>query len=112
VSKKGWIGVDLAGTLALYDGWKGIAHIGRPIPAMVARVRLWLAEGEDVRIFTARVSHRGDTAEARRHIQDWCERHFNRRLRVTCRKDYNTREIWDDRAVQVVKNTGRKVEAP
>ena len=28
---KAWIGVDLDGTLARYDGWKGIEHIGEPI---------------------------------------------------------------------------------
>jgi len=52
----GWIGVDLDGTLAYYDEWRGLYHIGEPIPAMVDRVKRWLAEGRDVRIFTARVS--------------------------------------------------------
>ena len=30
----GWIGVDLDGTLAFYDMWRGMEHIGKPIPAM------------------------------------------------------------------------------
>jgi len=34
-----WIGVDLDGTLAHYDGWKGPTHIGAPIHKMVQRVR-------------------------------------------------------------------------
>ena len=38
---KGWIGVDLDGTLAEYHGWQGIEHIGEPIPKMMARVRRW-----------------------------------------------------------------------
>lgn len=54
MSNKGWIGVDLDGTLAHYDGWKGPEHIGAPIPAMVERVKAWLAEGKEVRISTAR----------------------------------------------------------
>ena len=29
-----WIGFDLDGTLAEYDGWKGIEHIGKPIKPM------------------------------------------------------------------------------
>ncbi len=29
----GWIDVDLDGTLAQYDGWKGVAHIGEPTDA-------------------------------------------------------------------------------
>lgn len=41
----GWIGVDLDGTLAYYSGWKGIEHVGDPVPAMINRVRAWLANG-------------------------------------------------------------------
>ena len=53
----GWIGVDLDGTLAKYDGWHGIEHIGMPIRPMMERVRTWLAMGIQVKIFTARVEH-------------------------------------------------------
>ena len=52
---EGWIGVDLDGTLAEYDGWVGPQHIGKPVPLMVDRVKRMLDYGEDVRIFTARV---------------------------------------------------------
>jgi hypothetical protein len=52
----GWIGVDLDGTLAKYGRWAGPLEIGEPIAPMVARVRQWLAEGKEVRIFTARVA--------------------------------------------------------
>lgn len=54
----GWIGVDLDGTLAMYDGFKGPEHIGDPVPKMLERVKKWLAEGREVRIFTARVGCR------------------------------------------------------
>ena len=50
----GWIGVDLDGTLAHYNGWVDETHIGEPIQGMADRVRGWLADGIDVRIFTAR----------------------------------------------------------
>lgn len=46
MSAGGWIGVDLDGTLAEYGGWKGADHIGAPVPAMLARVRAWLADAE------------------------------------------------------------------
>lgn len=46
----GWIGVDLDGTLARYDGWVGITHISDPVPAMQDRVVRWLDQGIDVRI--------------------------------------------------------------
>lgn len=104
---KGWIGVDLDGTLALYSDWRGPGHIGAPIPLMVERVKAWLEAGEDVRIFTARVSGAADiAAEARIHIENWCEVHLGRVLPVTCEKDYACKQIWDDRAVQVEPNTG------
>lgn len=51
----GWIGVDLDGTLAIWKGHFDVLAIGDPIPAMVDRVKAWIAAGQDVRIFTARV---------------------------------------------------------
>jgi hypothetical protein len=101
----GWVAVDLDGTLAYYDGWRGIEHVGEPIPLMAARVQEWLDKGRDVRIFTARASG-PDAEQAIKVIQDWTELHFGKRLPVTCSKDYGTVEIWDDRARQVRENTG------
>ena len=40
-----WIGVDLDGTLAEADAWQGFDHIGKPVPQMVKRVRIWLELG-------------------------------------------------------------------
>lgn len=109
----GWIGVDLDGTLAVYDEWSGPEHIGAPIPLMVDRVKRWLAEGRLVRIFTARVSHDGtdqrikEATAARCAIHDWCLLHIGRVLPITNLKDYAMLELWDDRAVQVEANTGQ-----
>lgn len=108
----GWIGVDLDGTLAEYYGWVSDTHIGGPIPAMAERVRNWLAAGQEVRIFTARVSARdvGHVARMVKIIQDWTEEHFAQRLVVTCAKDYSMIQLWDDRCVQVEANTGRRMD--
>lgn len=108
---RGWIGVDLDGTLAEYNGWKGETHVGAPVPAMVDRVKRWLADGHyDVKIFTARVSGPGDEAVAARGaIEKWCLMHIGAVLPITCRKDYAMVELWDDRAVQVRPNTGEPV---
>lgn len=117
---RGWIGVDLDSCLAHYDGWKGADHIGPPIPAMVARVKQWLAEGKNVRIFTARVwcpppgstsntKRRDEAMEAKGAIVRWCIDHIGVPLPVTCEKDYNMIELWDDRAIQVESNTGRPI---
>lgn len=109
----GWIGVDLDGTLAHYEGWKGIEHIGKPIARMVERVKVWLDEGKDVRIFTARVSGPfGEAREARECIVAWCLDNLGKELPITCKKDFGMVELWDDRCRQVQTNTGRIIEAP
>lgn len=105
----GWIAVDLDGTLAEYHGI-GDGSIGKPIPPMVKRVKRWLSEGRDVRIFTARVAGPHAALDERRKIRAWCQEHLGQELEVTNQKDHGTVEIWDDRAVQVRKNTGEPVD--
>ena len=116
----GWIGVDLDGTLAEFHGWISVEHIGKPVPEMIERVRSWLDQGVDVRIFTARVdigavalSLDNETGELHIHvekirsiIQAWTEKHLGIRLPVTNVKDFKMLELWDDRAVRVVLNKG------
>lgn len=58
VAGKGWYGFDLDGTLAVYDKWEGIDHIGEPVKPMVDIIKRLHAEGEVVKILTARVSPR------------------------------------------------------
>lgn len=106
---KGWIGVDLDGTLAHYTTWIGPDHIGEPIPAMVNRVLDWCNAGKNVRIFTARVAEDHDGHMAR-VIKRWCKKHLGRILPVTNKKDYGMIELWDDRCVQVEINTGRRMD--
>jgi hypothetical protein len=119
---KGWIGVDLDATLAQYDGWKGIDHIGEPVPAMFERVKDWLEQGQPVKIFTARV-YCGESGEpagdryrdaqlARRAIEKWCLKYFGAILPITCCKDFSMIAMWDDRCVQVKPNTGEPLAAP
>jgi len=98
-----WKAVDLDGTLAQYDG--DVEDIGPPIPAMVERVKAWLAAGETVKIFTARMAHDPDGL-IKRKIQDWTEEHLGQRLEVTNAKDPGMTELWDDRAMRVERNTG------
>ncbi len=121
----GWIGVDLDGTLAHYDTFVGVEHIGEPIMPMVDRVKRWLAEGRDVRVFTARVDGGGVAiAEGNRagkafqdvekvvvYIEQWCLKHIGQILPVTNRKDYGMIELWDDRVVAVEPNTGKALSA-
>ena len=53
---KGWYGFDLDGTLAKYDGWKGIDHIGEPVKPMVELIKRMHDEGKVVKVMTARVA--------------------------------------------------------
>lgn len=124
----GWIGVDFDGTLAEYGTWMGPDHCGAPIAPMVERVKRWLSEGREVRIFTARAYPMGrhdadagrcfamaaneravESAAAINAIREWCRQHVGQVLTVTCIKDFSMIELWDDRAVQVRPNTGEVV---
>lgn len=111
----GWIGVDLDGTLAHYDSWRGVGHIGEPIPLMVERVKAWLEREIDVRILTARVGCRdpsdpGEAPESLAAIEAWCLEHIGQVLPVTCQKDYGMFECWDDRSIQIITNTGKRAD--
>jgi hypothetical protein len=109
-----WYGVDLDATLAEYTGFKGPGLIGAPVPVMVARVKRWLEEGKDVRIFTARVGPSCGMEHypelERKAIEAWCLLHIGRVLPITATKDFLMEELWDDRAVGVVKNTGLRAD--
>lgn len=103
---KAWIGVDLDGTLAEYDHWQGSQHIGAPIQKMVDRIIRWTKKKTTVKIFTARVTQDDFDPKV---IQDWLEKHGMPRLEVTNVKDMYMIQLWDDRAIQVEKNTGRRI---
>lgn len=104
--RNGWIGVDLDGTLAQYDGWRGFDHIGAPVEAMVALVKSLVEDGHRVKIFTARMdSPRPD--ETRAFIDKWCLEHLGFAPEVTNVKDRWMTYLIDDRAVTCELNTGR-----
>jgi hypothetical protein len=112
----GWIGCDLDATLAKYDGWVAPDHIGEPIMPMLRRVTAHLARGEEVRIFTARVYSDGtpkrnmEVAIARQAITEWCLKHIGLALEITCTKDFGMKFLYDDRAIQIEPNTGRRAD--
>ena len=103
-----YVAFDLDGTLAVYDGWKGIEHIGEPIPKAIALVKAYLKRGDQVRIMTARVASDEPerAAEAASYVQAWCREHIGYELPVTCKKDPMMRLLYDDRARQVIQNEG------
>jgi hypothetical protein len=111
-----WTGVDLDGTLAYYEDGMGasLGNIGEPIWPMVERVRGWLEAGREVRVVTARMSFPEEEGGGRHQIpliHSWL---INRAglpaLPVQGHKDYEMDELWDDRAVRVITNTGLRAE--
>ena len=134
---EGWYGFDLDGTLAKYDKWEGIDHIGEPIAPMVRLIKQMHDDGKIVKILTARVSPRPvpetkpnpymegnwciqepdvqtwalkDAWTAREFIQEWCYRHLWFVPEITHEKDHLMLELYDDRVKQVVPNTGALIE--
>ncbi len=98
-----WFGVDLDGTLAVWDANSSLDRIGPPVPVMVAYVRRMVANGIRVKIFTARAS---DPAQIPK-IQAWLRHNGLPDLEITNVKDYQMERLYDDRAIRVELNTGR-----
>lgn len=107
-SSKKVYAVDLDSTLAYHTDWVHHTKIGAPIPAMRAKVLQWLNDGHEVFIFSARLNAEEDIVEDIRYaIQEWCVTHIGYMLPITGKKLLSFSEIYDDRAIQVVKNDGR-----
>jgi len=101
-----WIGVDLDGTLAEAVPWQGFEHIGKPVPNMMKRLKIWIEMGYRVKIVTARAE---DPEQAIPPIRKWLQKQGLPDLEITNAKDMNMIELWDDRCVQVIPNTGNPV---
>jgi hypothetical protein len=101
----GWIGVDLDGTLAYYEPGQ-YPDIGEPIKTMLDRVMKWLEAGKEVRICTARAAHGPEDIKL---VKEWLEGIGLGHLQITCMKDGEMEELWDDKAIQVRPNTGEPI---
>jgi hypothetical protein len=109
------LAVDFDKTLAEHNSDTPYNHqrLGEPIPEMVERVKAELAKGRKVVIFTARANP-GNTyqeqmqaTESYLFIADWCREVFGTHLPITFVKSKDFEEIWDDRAKEVIPNTGQ-----
>jgi hypothetical protein len=100
VNSPGKIAVDFDATIAMHR--PGQEELGKPIPAMLDRVKRWVGEGQQVVIFTARA----DNEAIKTKIQDWLEEQGLPRLMVTNIKRPDFVRQYDDRAVAVAPNKG------
>lgn len=109
----GWVGFDLDGTLAIYEGWKGPEHIGEPIMPMVEYAKTLIAAGIEIRIVTARASTARMIEDEEMYdkvissIRQWCWKHLGKRVEITAEKDFEMILLIDDRVATVELNTGR-----
>jgi len=90
-----WIGFDFDGTLAR-------EYTLEPVKPMVDRLRTYLRNGTECRIVTARAGD-GDGILL---VKGWLREHDLPDLAVTDKKDYQMIILFDDRARQVIPNTG------
>jgi len=107
------IAVDFDGTISTYNGQEGVDYepgkVGNPIPLMIERVKAWLAEGTEVVIFTARVhpsNPREEVESASKALKEFSLKFFGVELEVTHEKHPKFTEMWDDKAVRVIRETG------
>lgn len=99
------IAVDLDGTLAHHTKYeKGV--IGKPIIPMLNRVKKWIKAGKLVKIFTARAGDKTDVNA----IKAWFKENDLPELEITNKKTPDMEVFYDDRAIQVKKNSGELVE--
>jgi hypothetical protein len=110
----GWYGFDVDGSIAQYDGWNMDGSIGAPIASMIRRMKHYIRQGRDVRIVTARANPAGRDQgfhdEQITIINDWCFKHLGRALPICYEKDMHMILLFDDRAMQVIPNTGVLVQ--
>lgn len=112
-SDEEYVAFDLDGTTAQYDGWKGIHHIGDPIPEVVNMIHQFRAQGVRVKFFTARVACEDpeEKAQIEETIRQWSQEHIGEPLEATCIKDRFMVRLYDDRARQIIENEGTLVKA-
>ena len=119
-----WVGFDFDGTLAEGVTWDTVNNtlpLGEPIAPMIKTIKAYLSAGIECRILTARVACCGRTnshgafddlefkMDQTAKLSSWCIKHIGRDLEITATKDMNMSLLYDDRAIQVERNTGRLV---
>lgn len=119
------IAIDLDGTLARYDGWKGLDHIGDPLPGAVQMVNALVEEEpnaawqDEVIVFTTRMNTKinpGTIDKLGEHISNWLEHWgFSDKVRVYAGPGKPLADMYvDDRAFHHPTNqawTMREVRA-
>ena len=97
-----YIGVDFDGTLARRTYGD---DVGKPILKMISRIKDHLRAGEKVKVFTARTG-----SDNEKKIKKFCKDHLGCELEITNQKDPFMKFFYDDKARQVIPDTGELVK--
>ena len=102
---------DFDSTLSFYEE-PFSTTLGPPVPEMVRKVKAAIAEGVQVVIFSARVYPGADyerlaqSTNAMLNIAEWCQKHIGQVLPITFVKMPIFTKLYDDRAIEILPNTG------
>ena len=99
--------MDLDGTFAEEQEPFDPLTIGKPIAAMVSKIKAAIEDGVEVRIFTARLADKRLRDQIKEKIKEYTKECIGKELESTNEKDPGMKELWDDRAKRVVKNEGK-----
>jgi hypothetical protein len=111
MANKAWWGFDCDGTIAHYESW-GDGSIGAPIKPMIRRIKHYLNTGRRVAIVTARVHpNEPDAGGQNFFIRAFLEQALGsmalaEAVDIRADKDRHMVALFDDRAEQVIPNTG------
>ena len=103
---KAWIGFDLDGTIAFYDKWRGLEHVGEPIQPMIDLIQNIIKVSDyEVKIFTARANE----PKAIEPIRKWLNQVGLPNVEITATKDLDMVMLYDDTCTQVRRNKGELI---
>jgi hypothetical protein len=103
----GVLAVDLDGTLAKKEHPFNPYSVGEPVQPVLQHLLNEKAKGRSISILTARAS--SNDPGLRRAVRTWLDRHGLEGVHITSQKTPDMVEIIDDRARQVIPDTGRVV---
>lgn len=105
--------IDFDGSLAHYDHFRGVDHLGDAVPEAVHKVQEARKRGEQVWIHTARISPSDDSFEQGIDatqgfvlLAQWCLQNIGELLPITNIKNRRWKFMMDDRGRELIPNTG------
>jgi hypothetical protein len=103
------VAIDLDGTLAEYNTWEGVYHIGPPVEKMVDIILKHISDGDTCIIFTSRLSDEVEAPTVRHVIRAWLKQWNLPYMESTAIKRKEFKIFYDDRARRIAQNQGVRI---